>query len=133
DDALATLDAAGDPGAFAPRFQEVRGDAYHAKGNIEAALKEYRAARAADLAAVVDTQLLDLKIHDLASGGASSRASGAASPSVTSSTEGDGAAPGAGAAQGESSGGAATDGAARNGSAPNAAASTESPASREAE
>ena len=72
-DALATLNA-GEPGAFAPRFHEVRGDAYHAKGDNAAALKEYRAARAGDIAGVTDTQALDLKIADLpAESGATSK------------------------------------------------------------
>lgn len=64
DDAIATLNGA-DPGAFAPRFHEVRGDAYHAKGDNAAALKEYQAARTGDFGGVTDTQLLDLKITDL--------------------------------------------------------------------
>jgi predicted negative regulator of RcsB-dependent stress response len=64
DEALATLDGAA-PGAFAPRYHEVRGDAYLAKGDRAAALKEYQTARAGDVAAVVDTALLDLKINDL--------------------------------------------------------------------
>ncbi len=73
DDALATLNA-GDPGAFAPRFHEVRGDAYHAKGDNAAALKEYRTARVGDIAGVTDTQALDLKIADLpAEAGATSK------------------------------------------------------------
>ena len=49
DDALASLDGT-DPGAFAPLFHEVRGDAQFAKGNKAAALTEYRQARAADVA-----------------------------------------------------------------------------------
>jgi len=64
DDALATLNA-GEPGAFAPRYHEVRGDALLAKGDKTGALQEYQAARAGDVAAVVDTALLDLKINDL--------------------------------------------------------------------
>ncbi len=64
DDALATL-ANTDAGAFEPRFQEVRGDAYLAKGDKEAALREYRAARAVTGRQVVDTTMLDLKINDL--------------------------------------------------------------------
>jgi predicted negative regulator of RcsB-dependent stress response len=64
DDALTTL-AAADPGAFAARFHEVRGDAYHAKGDNAAALKEYQAARVGDLSGVTDSQMLDLKISDL--------------------------------------------------------------------
>jgi predicted negative regulator of RcsB-dependent stress response len=46
DDALATL-AAVDPGAFAGRYTEVRGDALWAKGEREAALKAYREAQSA--------------------------------------------------------------------------------------
>jgi predicted negative regulator of RcsB-dependent stress response len=65
DEALATLNGV-DPGAFAPRYHEVRGDAYHAKGDKVAALKEYRTARAGDLGGGMDTALLDLKISDLA-------------------------------------------------------------------
>ncbi len=45
DEALTSLDAAA--GAFAPLVQEVRGDAYAAKGDAAAALKEYEAALAA--------------------------------------------------------------------------------------
>ncbi len=36
-----------DQGAFEGRFAEVRGDAYFAKGDKAAALREYRAARVA--------------------------------------------------------------------------------------
>jgi predicted negative regulator of RcsB-dependent stress response len=64
DDAIATLNTA-EPGAFAPRFHEVRGDALLAKNDKAGALKEYQLARAGDVAAVVDTALLDLKIADL--------------------------------------------------------------------
>jgi len=64
DAALATL-AAVDPGSFAPRFHEVRADAFEAKQDYAAALKEYRAARAADATGTVDPERLDLKIGDL--------------------------------------------------------------------
>jgi len=64
DAALATL-AAVDPGSFAPRYHEVRGDAFHAKKDFASALKEYRAARAADAGGTVDPERLDLKIGDL--------------------------------------------------------------------
>ena len=64
DDALTTL-ANTDAGAFEPRFQEVRGDAYLAKGDKESALREYRAARTVTGRQVVDTTVLDLKINDL--------------------------------------------------------------------
>lgn len=63
DAALATLGAAS-AGAFAGRFHEVRGDAYYAKGDHAAALSEYRSAQAAG--ADTDSELLGLKIADLA-------------------------------------------------------------------
>jgi len=73
DDALKTLSGA-EPGAFAARFHEVRGDAYHVKGDDTPALKEYQAARLGDIADTVDAQQLDLKIADLpASAGATSK------------------------------------------------------------
>ncbi|HEY2274813.1 MAG TPA: tetratricopeptide repeat protein [Steroidobacteraceae bacterium] len=63
DAALATLNAA-ESGAFAARYHEVRGDAWYAKGDRPAALKEYRsAAGSPDLG---DAALLGLKIADLA-------------------------------------------------------------------
>jgi len=68
DEALATLNAVKDAGAFAPRFGEARGDIYHAKGDDATALKEYRAARDGAARGSVDSQLLDLKINDLAGG-----------------------------------------------------------------
>jgi predicted negative regulator of RcsB-dependent stress response len=66
DDALATLNGV-DPGAFASRFHEVRGDALLAKGDKGGALTEYRAARSSNLGGGGggDTALLDLKISDL--------------------------------------------------------------------
>jgi predicted negative regulator of RcsB-dependent stress response len=64
DAALATL-AAVDSGSFAPRFHEVRAEAFEAKKDFASALKEYRAARANDAAGIVDADTLDLKIGDL--------------------------------------------------------------------
>jgi predicted negative regulator of RcsB-dependent stress response len=64
DDALKTLNAA-QPGAFAARYAEVRGDALLAKGDRDAALKAYREARGS-AASTLDTGLLDLKIGELA-------------------------------------------------------------------
>jgi predicted negative regulator of RcsB-dependent stress response len=66
DDALATLNGV-DPGAFASRFHEVRGDALLAKGDKGGALTEYRAARSSNPGGGGggDTALLDLKISDL--------------------------------------------------------------------
>jgi predicted negative regulator of RcsB-dependent stress response len=63
--ALATLGTA-NRGAFEGRFAEVRGDAYFAKGDKAAALREYRAARVALGPAQATNDLLDLKINDLA-------------------------------------------------------------------
>lgn len=63
DQGLATLNAV-EPGAFAARYHEVRGDAYYAKGDKTAALKEYRSA--AGSAELGDAALLELKIADLA-------------------------------------------------------------------
>jgi predicted negative regulator of RcsB-dependent stress response len=63
-DALATLNGA-TPGAFAGRYNEVRGDAYLARGDKSAALSEYRNARTATASAGGDAALLDLKIADL--------------------------------------------------------------------
>jgi predicted negative regulator of RcsB-dependent stress response len=65
DMALATLGTA-NQGAFEGRFAEVRGDAYFAKGDKTAALREYRAARLAMGPAQATNDLLDLKINDLA-------------------------------------------------------------------
>lgn len=64
DDALKTLNAV-DPGAFAARYAQVRGDIFMAKGDRTAALKEYRAARES-AGETLDTGLLDLKIDELA-------------------------------------------------------------------
>src|SRR5262245_29076838 len=64
DAALATL-AAVDPGAFKPRFEEVRGDVLYAKGDKPGALGAYRAAREEAQKQAGDTQLLDMKIDDL--------------------------------------------------------------------
>jgi predicted negative regulator of RcsB-dependent stress response len=64
DVALATLDAV-QPGAFKPRFDEVRGDVLYAKGDKPGALSAYRAAREGSLTQSADTQSLDLKIDDL--------------------------------------------------------------------
>jgi predicted negative regulator of RcsB-dependent stress response len=63
DVALKTL-AAVDPGAFAARYAEVRGDALLAKGDRAGALRAYQSARSGD--DTLDSSLLDLKIDDLA-------------------------------------------------------------------
>ncbi|HEX4619892.1 MAG TPA: tetratricopeptide repeat protein [Steroidobacteraceae bacterium] len=79
DQALATLNAV-EPGAFAARYGEVRGDAYYAKGDKAAALREYRnAAGHPDLG---DAALLQLKIADLAA-----EPAGAAAPAPTAAAK----------------------------------------------
>lgn len=64
DDTLATL-ADAKPGAFAARFEEIRGDALLQQGDTAGALAAYRAALAAAEPGVVDAGLLQLKINDL--------------------------------------------------------------------
>jgi len=64
DDALATLKVE-QPGEFAPRLADARGDVLLAKGDRAGALREYLAARSGDADGRVDTELLDLKIRDL--------------------------------------------------------------------
>jgi len=67
DAALALLDIS-KAGAFAARFNEMRGDAYVAKGEVTQAVEAYRAAHGAGTAAGIDTALLDLKINELSPG-----------------------------------------------------------------
>jgi predicted negative regulator of RcsB-dependent stress response len=64
DQAAGTLGGA-EPGAFAPRFDEARGDILLAKGDKVGALREYAKARGTSIAGVIDTATLDLKIADL--------------------------------------------------------------------
>jgi predicted negative regulator of RcsB-dependent stress response len=64
DDALATLKVE-QPGEFAPRLADARGDVLLAKGDRTGALREYLAARSGETDGRVDTELLDLKIRDL--------------------------------------------------------------------
>jgi predicted negative regulator of RcsB-dependent stress response len=64
DAALATLNGL-KAGAFEPRLHEILGDAYFAKGDKTAALREYLSAKVGDIGGAVDTRALDLKISDL--------------------------------------------------------------------
>ena len=64
DEALATLKV-DEPGDFATRLADVRGDVLFAKGDRAGALREYLAARTGETRDSVDTELLDLKIRDL--------------------------------------------------------------------
>jgi predicted negative regulator of RcsB-dependent stress response len=64
EDARATLKVA-QPGEFAPRLADARGDVLLAKGDRAGALREYLAARSGEADGRIDTELLDLKIRDL--------------------------------------------------------------------
>jgi predicted negative regulator of RcsB-dependent stress response len=83
DAALKTLEGA-EPGGFAARFAEVRGDALFAKGDRVGALAAWRSAAStagegSDTPPTVDLEGLQLKIWDLES-------DGVAAPAATSST-----------------------------------------------
>ncbi|MBV1694490.1 MAG: tetratricopeptide repeat protein [Hyphomicrobiales bacterium] len=92
DAALKTLDGA-EPGGFAARFAEVRGDALYAKGDRVAALTAWRKAEAEaggkdGKPATLDLEGLKLKIWDLESDGvklpaANAAATPAAAPAAT--------------------------------------------------
>jgi predicted negative regulator of RcsB-dependent stress response len=64
DEALATLKV-DNPGEFAPRIADARGDVLLAKGDRDGALREYTAARASGNDGRIDVDMLDLKIRDL--------------------------------------------------------------------
>ncbi|HEY1874068.1 MAG TPA: tetratricopeptide repeat protein [Steroidobacteraceae bacterium] len=87
DSALATLRAGTDPGAFAARYHEIRGDAYYAKGDKAAALGEYRSAQSAGSEGG-DTALLQLKIADLDNGAPKAAPTAATTPTPTAGTPG---------------------------------------------
>jgi predicted negative regulator of RcsB-dependent stress response len=63
DDALGIL--SDDPGAFAARYHEVRGDAFFAKKDLHQAAEQYKAALGDAPAEGMDSALLELKIADL--------------------------------------------------------------------
>ena len=88
DNALATLGAVSEAGAFAARYHEVRGDAYYAKGVKATALTEYRSAQTSSEG--TETALLQLKIADLENGAAPVPAAAAntAAPAVTTPAAG---------------------------------------------
>ncbi|HZF29915.1 MAG TPA: tetratricopeptide repeat protein [Gammaproteobacteria bacterium] len=64
DDALAVLTVA-DPGQFAGRFNEVKGDIYAARGRIDEARAAYLAALVADGSELLDRSFLQMKLNDL--------------------------------------------------------------------
>lgn len=65
DDAIKTL-AEDKPGSFVAQFHDVRGDAFHAKGDNADAVGEYRAALQGAEMGGVNPVLLQMKITDLA-------------------------------------------------------------------
>lgn len=82
--ATATLDGS-DAGAFAPRYDEVRGDVLLAKGDKPGALRAWRKALEADKEGSLDRQALELKVADLLADGVADVAAPAAA-AVTSAT-----------------------------------------------
>lgn len=89
--ASATLDGA-DAGAFAPRYDEVRGDVLLAKGDKAGALRTWRKALEADKEGILDRQAVDLKIADLLADGvadvAAPAAAGAPAPAPATGAAG---------------------------------------------
>jgi predicted negative regulator of RcsB-dependent stress response len=85
DAALATLNGV-KPGAFEPRYHEILGDAYYAKGDMATALKEYLKAKVADFGDS-DSQQLDLKISDLSADKPPSVAKTVAPPAATAAAK----------------------------------------------
>jgi predicted negative regulator of RcsB-dependent stress response len=85
DDALAVL-TVNDPGQFAGRFNEVKGDIHAALGHVDEARAAYLAALVSDGSELVDRSFLQMKINDLP-GSASAPAAGepsAAAPAAPS-------------------------------------------------
>ena len=83
--AIATL-AGANPGALAPQYAEVRGDAYYAMGDKSAALLQYQLARATGAGDESGTGLLSLKISDLTADVAAPAAQGAKPAAPRTST-----------------------------------------------
>jgi predicted negative regulator of RcsB-dependent stress response len=86
DAALATLNGL-QAGAFEPRYHEIMGDAYYAKGDKSSALKEYLKAKMGDLGRMADTQQLDLKISDLSAESPAAVAQTAKPPAATAAAK----------------------------------------------
>jgi predicted negative regulator of RcsB-dependent stress response len=86
DVALATLNGV-KSGAFEPRYHEVMGDAYYAKGDKAAALKEYLSAKVGDFGGSPDSQGLDLKISDLSAENPHAVAQAAAPPAASAAAK----------------------------------------------
>jgi predicted negative regulator of RcsB-dependent stress response len=95
--ATATLDGA-DAGAFAPRYDEVRGDVLLAKGDKSGALRAWRKALEADKEGVLDRQAVDMKVADVLADGVADVAAPAAAATGGAATAPDPAAESAPAA-----------------------------------
>jgi len=65
DEALTLIDGV-EPGSFAARFSEVRGDIYHARGDTENARIAYLEALNGEQSTLVDRNLIQMKLDDLA-------------------------------------------------------------------
>lgn len=92
DEALTVLSVP-EPGKFAGRINEVKGDIQAAQGHVEEARAAYLAAMVADGSELLDRNFLQMKLNDLPGGGSSSET--AAPPSTGAAPE---AAPADGAA-----------------------------------
>jgi predicted negative regulator of RcsB-dependent stress response len=79
DMALGTLDGA-QPGAFAARFDDVRGDVLYAKGDKPGALRAWRKAVEADADGSLDRAGVELKIADLRADGVADTPATVAAP-----------------------------------------------------
>jgi predicted negative regulator of RcsB-dependent stress response len=66
--ALEVLDVS-DPGEFAPRFSEIRGDIHAAMGDTEAAVDAYTDALLSSGNGTIDTEYVQLKLNDLVQAG----------------------------------------------------------------
>ncbi len=78
DIAMATLDGAA-AGAFAARFDEVRGDVLYAKGDKPGALRAWRKALEIDVDGSLDRPAVELKVADLLADGVADAAAAASS------------------------------------------------------
>jgi predicted negative regulator of RcsB-dependent stress response len=78
DEALAVL-SVNDPGQFAGRFNEVKGDIHAALGHVDEARAAYLAALVSDGSELLDRNFLQMKLNDLASSTAESAPSEPAS------------------------------------------------------
>ena len=68
-----------DPGEFAPRFSEIRGDVYAAMGDTDAAVDAYTDALLSSGNGTIDTEYVQLKLNDLVQAGIADSAESAES------------------------------------------------------